>query len=509
MPSTDFIKFYIKFTRVIFMFSVFFASDRSSSGKSMVTLAFSKKIKELGYEIDVFKSGPDFVDPIVISNAVNTEVKNLDPFLIPSRFLNSIVFNPGGHGGDANRAFIVEGAMGLYDGNSYSIVKKFKFPVILVMDSKRISSTMASLIFGLKKYKKGVNICGVILNNISSARHYEIISEEIKHNIKGMEVFGYILNNKAGFGIKERHLGLVTPISSDCKQNQDRFETVADNIKNEVFRNIDLNLMIKTLERESGKFNNLFFDHTNRIKHKQSKLNSNKSGNVLHVRKKSKRRIKIAVAYDNAFFFYYNFNIEILKSFGAEIVFFSPLSDKTIPKGVNMIYIGGGYPEIYAKDLAKNRVMLNEIYKFFKNNGIIYAECGGLMYLCRGLVYKGKHWKLSEILPFDVTMDNARLSLGYRTVHLKERSFLGDAGLKVKGHEFHYSGIIMENVYENDIGKDLNTFKSVFEYESPSSPGILKKEGYNVLNAVGSYIHLSFLSNKLIVKNIIDSAMKI
>jgi len=298
----------------------------------MVTLAFSKKVKEMGYEIDVLKVGPDFIDPIIISNAVNTKVRNIDPFLIPLRSLNSLVFNCCGNSADTNctdvlnnlnmnKAFIVEGAMGLYDGNSYSIAKKFKFPIVLVMDSKRISSTMASVIFGLKKYKKGINVCGVILNNISSARHYKIISDEIKNNVKNTEVFGYILNNEAAFGIKERYLGLVTPIASNFKQNKSKFETVVNNIKNEVFRNIDLDLMIKTLKRESKGFNNLFFNHVNRMKRRQFKLENNKATNVLFARIKRKRRIKIAVAYDKAFFFYYNFNIEILKSFGAEIVF--------------------------------------------------------------------------------------------------------------------------------------------------------------------------------------------
>ncbi len=508
------------------MFSVFFASDRSSSGKSMITMAFSKKVKELGYRVNVFKTGPDFLDPIVISRAVKTEVKNLDPFLIPAKFLNSWVFNGGddmGYNGDLNkkRAFIVESAMGLYDGNSYKVAKNFKFPVVLVMDSKRISSTMASLVYGLKKYKKWVNVCGVILNNISSARHYQIIFDEIKENIKDIEVFGYVLNDEGVFSIKERHLGLIAPITQKKGGADEGFEKIVNNIKDEVFHNINIDLMIRTLEKESDGFNNLFFNYVGQIKNTQFKAESNKNNKGLFIKKKNNKnkKVKIAVAYDKAFFFYYNFNFEILKSFGAEIVFFSPLVDKTIPKGTGVIYIGGGYPEIYAKNLAENHGILNEIYKFFKNNGIIYAECGGLMYLSKSLTYKGESWDLSGILPFNVTMDNTGLSLGYRNVYLREKSFLGDKGLRVNGHEFHYSKIITndqndnrdnrysydnhnpDNLKENSVG-----FKNVFECESLASPGILKKEGYNVLNAVGSYVHLSFFSNKLIAKNIIDNA---
>lgn len=505
------------------MFSVFFASDRSSSGKSMITLAFSNKVKEMGWKVDIFKTGPDFLDPIVISRAVKTGVKNLDPFLIPVKFLNSWVFD-----GDAgcmydlneNRAFIVESAMGLYDGNSYRVAKKFKFPVVLVMDSKRISSTMASLIYGLKKYKKGVNVCGVILNNISSARHYEIIFNEIKENIKGIEVFGYVLNDEETFRVKERHLGLIAPITQNPEGAIGGFEKIISNINNEVFRNIDIDLMIRTLKKESKGFNDLFFNYAKRIKNTQFKTASN---NGLSVKKKNNKKVKIAVAYDKAFFFYYNFNFEILKNFGAEITFFSPLSDKTMPKGIGAIYIGGGYPEIYAKNLAENRGIMNEIYKFFENNGIIYAECGGLMYLCKSLTYKSKNWDLLGILPFGVTMDNTRLSLGYRNVCLKEKSFMGDAGLRVNGHEFHYSKIITGdqnddgyNQYSygnhgraSSAGENPPAFKNIFECGSLASPDVLKKDGYNVLNAIGSYVHLSFFSNKLIAKNIIDNAKMI
>ena len=484
----------------------------------MITMAFSSKVKELGYGVDVFKAGPDFIDPIAISKAVKTEVKNLDPFLIPARFLNSWVFNGDGDIGctgglNKERAFIVEGAMGLYDGNSYRIAENFKLPVVLVMDSKRISSTMASLVYGLKNYKKGVNVCGVVLNNISSARHYEIIFDEIKENVKDIEIFGYVLNDERVFSIKERHLGLTVQVTQNPEEAGKVFEKIISNIKDEVFRNIDINLMIRTLERESNGFNNLFFNYIRQVKNTRFKPKNN-SGAL--IKKKNNTKVKVAVAFDKAFFFYYNFNFEILKSFGAEIVFFSPLSDKIIPKGVRMIYIGGGYPEIYAKNLAENHAILSEVYKFFENNGIIYAECGGLMYLSGCLTYKGESWDLSGILPFNVTMDNTRLSLGYRKVYLRERSFLGDKGLRVNGHEFHYSEIIMDkrNVNQYTYGNNGTDspkensagFRNIFECENPACPGILKKEGYNVLNAVGSYIHLSFFSNKLIAKNMIDNA---
>ncbi|MFW0883783.1 cobyrinate a,c-diamide synthase [Candidatus Acidulodesulfobacterium sp. H_13] len=476
------------------MFSVYFASDRSSSGKSTVTLAFSKMLRDLGYSLNIYKTGPDFIDPAVLARVLNLDVKNLDPFLIPNKYLTEwfLSENDGNENTrETEKVFVVESAMGLYDGNSYEIAKKFKLPVVLVMDSKRISSTMASLVFGLKRYKKGVNVCGVILNNISSERHYEIISEEIKKNISGVEVFGYILNNESVFSIKERHLGLIIP---DGKSGKMRLEKIAEDIKRAVFKNIKLDLLIKTLKENSNGFNDLFSNHRKRI----SESRRNKKNAPIY------KKIKIAVAQDKAFFFYYNFNMEILKSFGAEIVFFSPCRDKALPKGVKAVYIGGGYPEIYARDLAENRAIIGEIYKFFENNGIIYAECGGLMYLCEKITYKHKSFDMTGVFPLEASLDNARLSLGYRTIRFKEKTFFGESGLMANGHEFHYSKLI--NIDGSDDNK--RDYKKVLEYERLNSPGRFKSEGYNILNAIGSYIHLSFFSNKLLAKNFLDSARK-
>jgi len=490
------------------MLSVYFASDRSSSGKSTVTMAFSMMLKDAGYSLSVYKAGPDFIDPVVLSEALNSDacVKNLDPFLIPDKYLTEWLFagneaaakkpeeaNIGGEKASAKKAFVVESAMGLYDGNSYIIAKKFKLPVVLVMDCKRISSTMASLVYGLKNYKKGADVCGVILNNISSARHYEIISKEIKGNIQGIEVFGYILNNETVFSIKERHLGLTAPFLESANEKKEFNKTVSG-IKETVFKNVDFNLLVKTLEEKSRNFNKLFDRHI--IKHiKNGKKSATGRTNKPD---KTKTKTKIAVALDKAFFFYYNFNFEILKSFGAEIVFFSPLTDKSLPKGTKAVYIGGGYPEIYAEVLYENAPIRKEIYEFSKNNGIIYAECGGLMYLCKKIIYKRQSFDAAGIFPFDASMDKGGLSLGYRTVRLKERTFFGEAGLTANGHEFHYSKL---------IGYAGNC-RNIMEYESVSAPGTFKPEGYNILNTVGSYIHLSFYSNKLMAKNLIDSAGK-
>jgi cobyrinic acid a,c-diamide synthase len=565
------------------MFAVYFASDRSSSGKSTVTLAFSRKLKDEGYFLSLYKTGPDFIDPVILSKALNSEirVKNLDPFLIPDRFLKEWFFkeispefgsavngtNAGlnFNAGESKKAFIAESAMGLYDGNSFAVAKKFKFPVVLIMDCKKISSTMASLIYGLKNYKKGINVCGVILNNISSERHYEIIRDEIKENISGVEVFGYIKNDENIFSIKERHLGLIVPegeggyktggwhkdagvsggeIRKEIKISG--FEKTVINIKDAVFKNVDFNFMVNILEKNSKDFIGLIYGKKPEYKKQTYKKyagknndgneNENSGGgkdnkdgagcNGISNNKIDKKasKIKIAVAFDEAFFFYYNFNFEILKSFGAEIVFFSPLKDKMLPSGIKAVYIGGGYPEIYAAALESNNSIKKEIYEFHKNNGIIYGECGGLMYLCEKISYKGESYGACGIFPFEASMDKGGLSLGYRTVRLKENTFLGKAGLTVNGHEFHYSKLLPSATHQTVVpvanehagSTELKTafppevkvsaVKTVTEYASLSAPGIWKQEGYNILNTIGSYVHLSFYSNKIAAESFVKSA---
>ncbi len=573
------------------MFSVYFASDRSSSGKSVITMAFSAMLKETGYSLSVYKTGPDFIDPAVLSEALDSEVcvKNLDPFLIPEKYLPEWFFTKSGiengksikeaeAAADAaadtkspkipKRAFVVESAMGLYDGNSFYIPKKFKLPVVLIMDCRRISATMASLIYGLKNYKKGIDVCGVILNNISSQRHYEIISKEIQNNVQGVKIFGYVDRSERIFSIKERHLGL-TAFSGASKAGKKKFAETVSKIKEAVFQNIDFDFTVKILEEKSKNFNKLFERNLaafNKACGRDDALVENDAvetngtaaaGAVKSAtRTAPAKKTKIAVALDKAFFFYYNFNFEILKSFGAEIIFFSPLKDKSLPKETQAVYIGGGYPEIYAAVLAKNLPLRKEIYGFFKNNGIIYAECGGLMYLCKSITHKGRRFDALNILPFGASMDKGALSLGYRTIRLKEKSFLGAAGLTANGHEFHYSKLVnisgpaeadaensreaeysnkaaakternggskteskTENGEENkaesgdadyrynySYNDNYNKCKTILEYESINSPGIFKPEGYNILNAVGSYIHLSFYSNKLIAENFVKNA---
>ncbi len=528
-------------------FAVLFSSDRSSSGKSTFTLAFSGFVKERGISVSLFKIGPDFIDPIILGTACGCNVTNLDTFLIPKNRLNDLlqhsaggddgiygdkkinVDNNGDNGdnrenGDNNKAFIIEGAMGLYDGNSYIIAERFKPPIVLVMDAARISSTMASLVYGLKNYKKGIIISGVILNNISSERHYQLIASEIKKNIKDVKVFGYIAADGKNIAIKERHLGLATP---GYFSSEKEFQEKTDKIKNLVMKNIDADLLIKTLIKDSKSFFSLL--KTNKNNNKKTVAEAGKS------KTNRSNKVKIAVAYDNAFLFYYKFNFEIFKKFNAEIIFFSPIKDKSIPSRVKALYIGGGYPELYAKELSCNINIKQEIYKFYKNNGLIFAECGGLMYLSKKLIYKTVQYDFLDILPFVSTMDGTKLKLGYRTVYLSKDSFLGKANLKINGHEFHYSEILNDNQNiinyninsNNEVGNTANCGKNNFSLESLHSDinvesvfavknvssNSLKRckvdEGYKILNAIGTYVHVSFFSNQKIARNFIESAKKL
>jgi cobyrinic acid a,c-diamide synthase len=201
--------------------------------------------------------------------------------------------------------------------------------------------------------------------------------------------------------------------------------------------------------------------------------------------------VRVAVALDRAFCFYYQDNLDILRSFGAEILFFSPLSDPALPEGIDAVYLGGGYPELYGTELSSNLSMRASIKEWAGRGGPIYGECGGFMYLCEGLHdFEGNRFDMTGVFPFQTAMVKGRAYLGYREVHFLEGSPFGPAGQTARGHEFHYSKI--------SGGQDPR-LKSVYKMSGGSGED-LGMEGYRIANALGSYIHLHFGSNPAVAR---------
>ncbi|MBF0464785.1 MAG: cobyrinate a,c-diamide synthase [Nitrospirae bacterium] len=421
---------------------------QSGAGKTTVSLALMALFKHHGLTVAPFKAGPDFIDPGLHRAVTGLHSRNLDRWMCGDTFVQA-VFNKYTALSDVS---IVEGVMGLFDGKERSSANLAKFlgiPVIVVLDCKGMAETVSAVLSGIEAFDKDVAVAGVILNRVGSRTHFERLKAAVESNCKS-EVFGFIAAS-ADIKIPERHLGLFT--AEDSIIGSDFINNLVSLVKDTV--DID-----KILAKTS-------------IEPVPSLINDNKNL-PLH-----NHKLRLAVARDAAFCFYYEDNLELLRSFGIETVFFSPISDKELPEGTCGIYFGGGYPELYSEALSKNEYLRNRIREFSESGGVVYAECGGLMYISDGIkTTDGSFYPMCGVLPVKCEMRPKLSRLGYREVKLTEDTIIGHKGDILRGHEFHYSDIYensssIENIYENTEGA----------------------AGFFVKHTLASYVHLHFAGN--------------
>ncbi len=442
------------------------AGTNSGVGKTSITISLISAFKKLNYNVFPYKVGPDFIDTGYHSIVSNNNCINLDGWMLSKEY----IFNSFYQRIEEKSISIVEGVMGLYDGfsgtsedgSSAQIAKWLNIPVVLVINAKSLARSVAAIINGYKNFDKDVKIRGVILNNVGSENHFNYLKEAIEKYCEDIEIIGYFLRGDFP-ELGSRHLGLIT---------------VDDNKK--FFSNIDKfgEIAIKRLN-----FEKIF---------KLSECSNYKK--IIDSKKEfytKDKKVKIAVAKDNAFCFYYYDNLKIFEKYGAEIKFFSPLYDSELPSGVKFIYFGGGYPELYAHKLSSNKSMINNIKDFCESGGLIYGECGGFMYLTDGIIVNKRFYPMCGIFKEKAIMENKLKALGYREIMLNEDCFFGNKGEKARGHEFHYSKLL-------NNGKNLRKIYKI----TPRKKNYEKEEGYIYKNCIGSYIHLHFGSNENFVKNL-------
>lgn len=372
----------------------------SGSGKTTLTLGLLRALKRRQLCVQPYKCGPDYIDTKYHDLAASNNSINLDLFLSSENHVKDI-FTSYGYDKDV---CVVEGVMGLFDGydrmtgSSANIAEILDIPVVLVINAKSMAYSAAPILYGFKNFYKGVKIVGAIFNFVASESHYAFLKDAC--NDVGIEPLGYLPKN-AEVEIPSRHLGLNI-------DQQFIFDDFADKVSDLVEKYIDINKLLEITNSDILKYTDQ------------------------KVQKSSHCPIKIAVAKDEAFNFVYHQNIKRLQELG-EIVYFSPIHDKLLPVA-DFIYLPGGYPELYLEQLSANNKMLSEIKSFADNGGKILAECGGMMYLCKSIVSKdGVDYPMVGIFDQKATMKNMKLKLGYRSFEY--------AGVKVKGHEFHYSKI--------------------------------------------------------------------
>lgn len=445
------------------------AGTDSGCGKTSVSIGLMSALANKGYRVQGFKVGPDYIDPSHHSYVTGLTSRNLDSWMIPTDRLIELFF----HGAKDADISIIEGVMGMFDGygatdehgSTAHIAKLLNAPVILVINAKSMARSSAAMVHGYKTFDNNVKITGVIANRIASENHFDYVKTSIA-KYTDTPVLGY-LKNDPSISIEERHLGLIP--SSEGKIAKDIYYKLMQN----VFDHIDIEHIVE-LANEAEELPN----------YEQS----------IFVKNSQKKDIKIGVAKDKAFNFYYEDNLDILRHYGAEITFFSPLTDKELPNGLDFIYIGGGFPEIFAEELADNISMRKSIKTFAETSMPIYAECGGLMYLCQSIQnFNGKIYPMVGILPARSRMMSKRMSLGYITINVLQDNLLSKIGETHRGHEFHWSDI--------EVLGDVK-----YAYETVKRHGRDRKyDGFMVGNTLASYAHLHFASNLSLVESLIKN----
>jgi cobyrinic acid a,c-diamide synthase len=398
--------------------AILIAGTHSGVGKTTITLALLAWLKNRGLTIQSFKVGPDYIDPMFHKRITGRPCRNLDPFLTSESYVTQC-FRQHSQGSDG---VVIEGVMGLFDGrittgslnpradqgSSAHVAVLLGVPVLLVVDASKMGRSVAAQALGFKLFNPHVNLAGVILNRVGSARHEALLVEALEEI--GLTVYGAFYRADE-VTLPDRHLGLVPVGELDqFAQMEARLAHLA-----ETYLKGDKLLPFIQDIPATGAAPELF--------DKRNEKNS----------------ILIGIAQDQAFNFYYQDNLDILESLGATLVPFAPTLDEKLPSGIQGLYLGGGFPEIFAEQLAAN-VPLKDQLKDSMDRGLsVYAECGGLMYLSESILdFQGENHQMLGVLPTQVHM-GAKLTLGYREAKVQQDSYVVQSGQTIRGHEFHRS----------------------------------------------------------------------
>lgn len=387
------------------------AAPKSGSGKTTVTCALLQALKDMGYPMVSYKCGPDYIDPMFHKTVLGVPSKNLDTFFTGEKDTKALFL-----AGRTEEDFVVmEGVMGLFDGlggireegSSYHLAKVTRTPVILVVDAKGMGRSILAVIAGFLAYDTEHLIRGVILNRVSKS-YYEMIRPLIEEELN-IPAVGYFAENPA-FRIESRHLGLKMP--KEYAGIREQIRAAAEALK----KTVSMEQVIAIAE--SG----------------ETPVPAGDSGTDVD----SCGGPVIAVAKDEAFCFYYEDNLRLLKEAGAELTYFSPLHDETLPAGCSGILLGGGYPELYAEELSANETMRLSVKEAAEEGMPVVAECGGFMYLHETIIdKKGISHKMAGLLPGSCQDFGKLVRFGYIELEETKSRFL-PAGSKIRGHEFHY-----------------------------------------------------------------------
>ena len=437
------------------------AGERSGVGKTTMTLALLAALKGQGFNTQSFKVGPDYIDPMFHQYITGKPCYNLDPILTSEDYVKSCFYH---HTQTASYS-LIEGVMGLFDGipdlntkipiaSTAHIANLLNIPILLVIDCRKLSSSIAAIVHGFTTFNSSLKFAGLVLNRVASDRHLELLKNALEP--LNIPILG-ILRTEDNIMLPDRHLGLVP--ADELPQ----IDTILNQLAELGKRCFNWEKLKPLLQTET----------INITENNDSRYSDNIP-------------VKIAVAKDAAFNFYYPDNLEKLQACGAELVFWSPLQDPQIPPGVQGLYFGGGFPEVFAEKLSQNTSLLQSVKAAILAGMPTYAECGGLMYLCEKIIdFDQKNWSMVGIIPTTVVMGK-RLKLGYYQAEILRDTPLFKKGKTIRGHEFHRSELQTQStapIYE------MQRFKTI---QLPEK----HLEGWGHLpNLHASYFHLNWGDN--------------
>ena len=450
--------------------SIIIAGERSGVGKTTVTLALLAALKARSPQrIQSFKVGPDYIDPMFHSYITGLPCRNLDPVLTSESYVQSCFAK---HSSNAEYA-IAEGVMGLFDGatgrddtaSTAHIARLLNVPVVLILNCASTSRSIAAIAHGYRTFDPRIEIAGVVLNRVGSDRHLELLTQALEG--LNLPILG-VLRRQSEITIPDRHLGLIpTAEMANLQSIVERLAHLGETC-------FDWDKLLPLLKSSSPAPVLLSQEPT--------------------IQSTIKSTIKIAIAQDQAFSFYYADNLDLFAEMGAELIPWSPITDAALPDHVQGLYFGGGFPEVFAAELAANEQARASVQKAITSGMPTYAECGGLMYLCDRIVnFENETFPMVNILPTAAKMGK-RLTLGYRQAIALQDSPLAKIGDQIWGHEFHRSALT--EISDRPL-YTLQGYDSHLSYPA---------EGWQKYQVHASYVHVHFGAQVHLLERFIATA---
>jgi cobyrinic acid a,c-diamide synthase len=436
------------------MKGILVAGPGTGAGKTTVAAALMAALKRRGLTVQPFKCGPDFIDPGHHALICGRPSHNLDTWMLPVE-TNRRIFGSACAGADVA---VVEGMMGLFDGvrgdseqgSSAEIAKLLGIPVLLVVDASTSARSVAALVHGFKNFDSRTQILAVVLNRVAGDAHAEMLIAALREADPDL-IVGWLPQQKE-LRLHERYLGLQTAAERSWSDD------VLDLMSSLVERHFPLDRLLEA-------------------------CHITVPPDLVHLPLVADVRVRIGIARDRAFCFYYEAGLDELRRQGAEVVDFSPLACTGLPHGLDAIYFGGGYPELYAQTLSNNRKLLSDLREFAWAGKPVYGECGGLIFLANQLIATdGVTWPMAGLLPLSIGMTNSLVHFGYAEIEFTEDG-LAAAGTRLRGHSFHCSKVIREDGVQ----------RTALVHYSLSRQS--EHEGFTAGNVFGSYVHVHFAAD--------------